>query len=34
MPASEPLPEITRDMLKFSTNLTAEVVGLTASGGE
>ncbi len=30
--ASEALPEITRDMLKFSTNLTAEVIGLTASG--
>jgi D-alanyl-D-alanine carboxypeptidase/D-alanyl-D-alanine-endopeptidase (penicillin-binding protein 4) len=29
--ASEPLPEVLRDMLKFSTNLTAEVVGLTAS---
>ncbi len=31
--SSEPLPEVLRDMLKFSTNLTAEVVGLTASGG-
>jgi D-alanyl-D-alanine carboxypeptidase/D-alanyl-D-alanine-endopeptidase (penicillin-binding protein 4) len=29
---SEPLPVILRDMLKYSTNLTAEVVGLTASG--
>jgi D-alanyl-D-alanine carboxypeptidase/D-alanyl-D-alanine-endopeptidase (penicillin-binding protein 4) len=29
---SEPLPEVLRDMLKFSTNLTAECVGLTASG--
>jgi D-alanyl-D-alanine carboxypeptidase/D-alanyl-D-alanine-endopeptidase (penicillin-binding protein 4) len=29
---SEPLDAILRDMLKFSTNLTAEVVGLTASG--
>lgn len=28
---SEPLPEVLRDMLKFSTNLTAECVGLTAS---
>ena len=26
------LPEVLRDMLKFSTNLTAECVGLTASG--
>lgn len=26
------LPEVLRDMLKFSTNLTAEAVGLTASG--
>lgn len=31
---SEPLPEILRKMLKFSTNLTAEVVGLAASGAE
>ncbi len=30
--ASQPLTDILRDMLKFSTNLTAEVVGLTASG--
>jgi D-alanyl-D-alanine carboxypeptidase/D-alanyl-D-alanine-endopeptidase (penicillin-binding protein 4) len=29
---SEPLPEVLRDMLRFSTNLTAECVGLTASG--
>lgn len=29
---SEPLPEILRDMLRFSTNLTAETVGLAASG--
>lgn len=29
---SDPLPEVLRDMLKFSTNLTAECVGLTASG--
>jgi serine-type D-Ala-D-Ala carboxypeptidase/endopeptidase (penicillin-binding protein 4) len=29
---SETLPEVLRDMLKFSTNLTAECVGLTASG--
>ena len=29
---SEPLPELLRDMLRFSTNLTAECVGLTASG--
>jgi D-alanyl-D-alanine carboxypeptidase/D-alanyl-D-alanine-endopeptidase (penicillin-binding protein 4) len=29
---SEPLTEVLRDMLKFSTNLTAECVGLTASG--
>jgi len=29
---SEPLPQVLRDMLKFSTNLTAECVGLTASG--
>jgi serine-type D-Ala-D-Ala carboxypeptidase/endopeptidase (penicillin-binding protein 4) len=27
----KPLPEVLRDMLKFSTNLTAEIVGLTAS---
>jgi serine-type D-Ala-D-Ala carboxypeptidase/endopeptidase (penicillin-binding protein 4) len=31
---SEPLPEVLRDMLRFSTNLTAECVGLTASGGQ
>lgn len=31
--ASTPLTEVLRDMLKYSTNLTAEVVGLTASGG-
>jgi D-alanyl-D-alanine carboxypeptidase/D-alanyl-D-alanine-endopeptidase (penicillin-binding protein 4) len=30
--ASEPLPDMVRDMLRFSTNITAEVVGLTASG--
>ncbi len=29
---SEPLPEVLRDMLLYSTNLTAECVGLTASG--
>jgi serine-type D-Ala-D-Ala carboxypeptidase/endopeptidase (penicillin-binding protein 4) len=29
---SEPLPLVLADMLKFSTNLTAEVIGLTASG--
>jgi D-alanyl-D-alanine carboxypeptidase/D-alanyl-D-alanine-endopeptidase (penicillin-binding protein 4) len=29
---SDPLPVVLRDMLKYSTNLTAEVVGLTASG--
>lgn len=29
---SKPLTEVLRDMLKFSTNLTAECVGLTASG--
>lgn len=29
---SEPLPDLLRKMLKFSTNLTAEAVGLTASG--
>jgi D-alanyl-D-alanine carboxypeptidase/D-alanyl-D-alanine-endopeptidase (penicillin-binding protein 4) len=29
---SEPLPDVLRDMLRFSTNLTAECVGLTASG--
>lgn len=28
----EPLREVLRDMLRYSTNLTAEVVGLTASG--
>ena len=31
--ASDPLPLVLEDMLKFSTNMTAEVVGLTASGG-
>lgn len=31
---SEPLPEVLRDMLKYSTNLTAECVGLTASGAQ
>lgn len=31
---SEPLPKVLRDMLKFSTNLTAECVGLTASGAQ
>ncbi|MES2144895.1 MAG: D-alanyl-D-alanine carboxypeptidase, partial [Pseudomonadota bacterium] len=30
---SDPLPDVLRDMLKFSTNLTAEVVGLSSSGG-
>lgn len=30
--AGDPLPEVLRGMLKFSTNLTAEAVGLTASG--
>jgi D-alanyl-D-alanine carboxypeptidase/D-alanyl-D-alanine-endopeptidase (penicillin-binding protein 4) len=30
--ASEPLGPVMRDMLKYSTNLTAEVVGLSASG--
>jgi serine-type D-Ala-D-Ala carboxypeptidase/endopeptidase (penicillin-binding protein 4) len=29
---SEPLPDVLRDMLKYSTNLTAEVVGLNTSG--
>jgi len=29
---SEPLPELLRDMLLYSTNVTAECVGLTASG--
>lgn len=29
---SEALPDVLRDMLKFSTNLTAECVGMTASG--
>jgi serine-type D-Ala-D-Ala carboxypeptidase/endopeptidase (penicillin-binding protein 4) len=29
---SEPLPDVLQDMLKYSTNLTAECVGLTASG--
>lgn len=29
---SKPLPEVLREMLKFSTNLTAECVGLTATG--
>lgn len=29
---SEPLPEVLRDMLRYSTNLTAECVGLAASG--
>ncbi len=29
---SEPLPEVLRDMLKYSTNLTAEAVGLSTSG--
>jgi D-alanyl-D-alanine carboxypeptidase/D-alanyl-D-alanine-endopeptidase (penicillin-binding protein 4) len=28
---SEPLPDMLRDMLRFSTNLTAEVMGLSAS---
>lgn len=30
--SSAPLPDVLRAMLKFSTNLTAEAVGLTASG--
>jgi D-alanyl-D-alanine carboxypeptidase/D-alanyl-D-alanine-endopeptidase (penicillin-binding protein 4) len=30
--ASQPLPEICRDMLRHSTNITAECVGLAASG--
>lgn len=30
--ASDPLGPVMRDMLKYSTNLTAEVVGLTTSG--
>lgn len=30
--AGDPLPKVLQGMLKFSTNLTAEVVGLTASG--
>lgn len=30
--AGEALPKVLSDMLRFSTNLTAEVVGLTASG--
>jgi D-alanyl-D-alanine carboxypeptidase/D-alanyl-D-alanine-endopeptidase (penicillin-binding protein 4) len=29
---SDPLPDVLRGMLRFSTNLTAECVGLTASG--
>ena len=29
---SAPLPDVLRDMLRFSTNLTAEAVGLAASG--
>lgn len=29
---SEPLSDVMQDMLKFSTNITAEAVGLTASG--
>jgi D-alanyl-D-alanine carboxypeptidase/D-alanyl-D-alanine-endopeptidase (penicillin-binding protein 4) len=29
---SEPLTEVLRDMLRFSTNITAEAVGLSASG--
>jgi serine-type D-Ala-D-Ala carboxypeptidase/endopeptidase (penicillin-binding protein 4) len=31
---SDPLSDVLRDMLKFSTNLTAEVVGLNASGAK
>lgn len=31
---SEPLTAVLRDMLRFSTNLTAECVGLTASGAQ
>jgi D-alanyl-D-alanine carboxypeptidase/D-alanyl-D-alanine-endopeptidase (penicillin-binding protein 4) len=30
--ASQPLPEVCRDMLRHSTNITAECVGLAASG--
>jgi D-alanyl-D-alanine carboxypeptidase/D-alanyl-D-alanine-endopeptidase (penicillin-binding protein 4) len=30
--ASDPLPAVLTDMFKYSTNLTAEVIGLTASG--
>ena len=30
--ASDPMPVILRDMLRFSTNITAEAVGLAASG--
>lgn len=30
--ASAPLPDLVRDMLRHSTNITAEVLGLTASG--
>jgi D-alanyl-D-alanine carboxypeptidase/D-alanyl-D-alanine-endopeptidase (penicillin-binding protein 4) len=29
---SDPLPDLLRDMLRFSTNLTAEVMGLASSG--
>ncbi len=29
---SAPLPDVLREMLKYSTNMTAEIVGLTASG--
>ena len=31
---SEPSPVVLTDMLKYSTNLTAEVIGLTASGAD
>ena len=31
---SDPLPDILRGMLKFSTNLTAEAIGLAASGAD
>jgi serine-type D-Ala-D-Ala carboxypeptidase/endopeptidase (penicillin-binding protein 4) len=30
---SQPLPDLAKDMLEFSTNLTAEILGLYASGG-
>jgi D-alanyl-D-alanine carboxypeptidase/D-alanyl-D-alanine-endopeptidase (penicillin-binding protein 4) len=31
---SDPLTEVMRDMLKYSTNMTAEALGLTASGAD